>query len=93
VSQGSSKPTVTVDDIYAALKIMIGLISNPGTADGNGRVRMLIDSINSSITMPISGTLTAVTSITQLGGYAIKPSFMDSLDTIAFAQSVRPRIS
>lgn len=88
-----AQKNVIMQDVYAALKYIINLLSRPLWVDpATSRVK--------TDTILISGTVTTcgtVTTITQLAGFAIqydiKQSTMYDLSRISWAQNIRARIS
>ena len=91
--QGAAKNDVSINDLYVALKAIINLTAFPAFVDTQSRMRVYIDSANSTAIVPVSGTLTAVTNLSQMGGYGLKSGFIDATDTNLWSNSIRTRIT
>lgn len=88
--QGAAKNDVSINDLYVALKAIINLTAFPAFVDTQSRMRVYIDSANSTANIPITGTLT---NLSQMGGYGLKSGFIDATDTNLWSNSIRTRIT
>lgn len=87
---------ITIEDVYAALKVMINLLSRPMWVEpGTGRVRVS-DEVVATHAVTLTGTtLTSgtLTTLTQLGGFPTKDTLLNHEKKIAWSLGVRNRIT